>query len=100
MLVVYYATSYFWRLTYGNGKKSITVTEQQNVWIKAQIITGHYGNESEFLRDLIRKEQNKNADIEAIRVALIKAEGRGIGSRTPDQIKEAVQKRLKNNGNL
>ncbi|TXL11198.1 addiction module antitoxin [Methylococcaceae bacterium HT4] len=100
MLVVYYATSYFWRLTYGNGKKSITVTEQQNVWIKAQIITGHYGNESEILRDLIRKEQNKNADIEAIRVALIKAEGRGIGSRTPDQIKEAVQKRLKNNGNL
>ena len=81
-------------------KKSITVTEQQNVWIKAQIITGNYGNESEFLRDLIRKEQNKNADIEAIRVALIKAEGRGVGSRTPDQIKEAVQKRLKKNGSL
>ena len=81
-------------------KKSITVTEQQDVWIKAQIVTGNYGNESEFLRDLIRKEQNQNADIEAIRVALIKAEGRGIGSRTPDQIKEAVHKRLKNNGNL
>ncbi len=56
----------------GDGKKSITVTEQQDVWIKAQIVTGNYGNESEFLRDLIRKEQNQDADIEAIRVALIK----------------------------
>ncbi|GAW85809.1 antitoxin ParD1/3/4 [Bathymodiolus platifrons methanotrophic gill symbiont] len=63
----------------GDGKKSITVTEQQDVWIKAQIVTGNYGNESEFLRDLIRKEQNQDADIEAIRVALIKAEGRGMG---------------------
>ncbi|MFK5951277.1 MAG: hypothetical protein QM500_21180 [Methylococcales bacterium] len=58
------------------------------------------GNESEFLRDLIRKEQNQDSDIEAIRVALIKAEGRGMGSRTPAQIKQAVQKRLKRNGNL
>ena len=81
-------------------KKSITVTEQQDVWIKAQIVTGNYGNESEFLRDLIRKEQNQDADIEAIRVALIKAEGRGMGSRTPSQIKQAVKKRLKKNGNL
>ncbi len=81
-------------------KKSITVTEQQDAWIKAQIVTGNYSNESEFLRDLIRKEQNYDADIEAIRIALIKAEGRGMGSRTPDQIKQTVQKRLKKNGNL
>jgi len=81
-------------------KKSITVTEQQDAWIKAQIETGDFGNESEFLRALIRREQNQNADIEAIRAALIKAEGRGVGSRTPEQIKQAVQKRLKKNGNL
>jgi len=81
-------------------KKSITVTEQQDAWIKTQIVTGNYGNESEFLRDLIRKEQTQNADIDAIRAALIKAEGKGIGSRTSDQIKQAVQKRLKKNGKL
>ena len=81
-------------------KKSITVTEQQDAWIKMQIVTGNYGNESEFLRDLIRKEQTQNADIDAIRAALIKAEGKGLGSRTPDQIKQAVQKRLKKNGKL
>ena len=81
-------------------KKSITVTDQQDAWIKTQIEKGDYGNESEVLRDLIRREQNQNAEIEAIRAALIKAEGRGLSTRTPDEIKQAVQKRLRKNGHL
>ena len=81
-------------------KKSITVTDQQDAWIKTQIEKGDYGNESEVLRDLIRREQNQNAEIEAIRTALIKAEGRGLSARTPDEIKQAVQKRLRKNGRL
>ena len=81
-------------------KKSITVTDQQDAWIKTQIEKGDYGNESEVLRDLIRREQNQNAEIEAIRAALIKAEGRGLSTRTPDEIKQAVQKRLRKNGRL
>ena len=32
-------------------KTSIAVTERQNDWIKAQIETGHFGNESEVLRE-------------------------------------------------
>ncbi len=38
-------------------KKSISVTDQQNDWIKAQIKTGHFGNESEVVRELIRERQ-------------------------------------------
>ena len=81
-------------------KKSISITDQQDAWIKAQIAKGDYGNESEVLRDLIRREQNQNAEIEAIRVALIKAEERGLSTRTPDEIKQAVRKRLRKNGRL
>ena len=84
----------------GMVKKSITVTNQQNDWIKDQIVKGDYGNESEVLRDLIRKEQSQNAEIEAIRAALIKAEGRGFSTRNPNEIKQAVQNRLKKNGHL
>jgi hypothetical protein len=46
------------------------------------------------LRDLIRREQNQNVEIEVIRAALIKAEGRGLSARTPDEIKRAVQKKI------
>ena len=36
-------------------KKSISVTEQQGSWIKAETKTGHYGKESEVVRELIRE---------------------------------------------
>lgn len=34
-------------------KKSITVTDRQEQWIKAQIASGEYGSDSEYVRDSI-----------------------------------------------
>jgi len=81
-------------------KKSITLTDQQNEWIKAQIASGDFGNESEIFRDLIRKEQSQAAEIEKIRAKLIEAEKSGFSDRTPDEIRQTVQKRLRKNGQL
>ena len=81
-------------------KKSISITDQQGVWIKTQIASGNFGNESEVFRDLIRKEQAHNAEIETIRLALIEAEARGTSIRTPEEIRLAAKKRLSENGQL
>jgi antitoxin ParD1/3/4 len=35
-------------------RKTITLTDQQDDWIKAQVGGGHYTNDSEYIRDLIR----------------------------------------------
>ena len=71
-------------------KKSISVTDQQNNWIKAQIETGHFGNESEVVRELIRErqiwEQETSAEIKAIRAALIAAEKSGFSDSSVDEI--------------
>jgi antitoxin ParD1/3/4 len=61
----------------GTKRKTITVTDQQDNWIKAQIAAGEYTNDSEYLRDLIRRDQASKADIEAIRAALIEGEESG-----------------------
>jgi antitoxin ParD1/3/4 len=61
----------------GTTRKTITVTDQQDNWIKAQIAAGHFTNDSEYVRDLIRRDQTSQADIEAIRAALIKGEESG-----------------------
>ncbi len=37
----------------GMVKKSISVTENQEQWVKSQIDSGRFGNESEVFRDLI-----------------------------------------------
>lgn len=80
-------------------KKSITVTELQNAWIKAQIESGHFGNESEVIRELIRerqiREQETPEQIAAIRAALIEGEKSGFSDRSVEEIWEEARQRLK-----
>ena len=77
-------------------KKSISVTDQQDRWIKAQIESGHYGNESEVVRELIRerqiREQETRAEIEAIRAALIEGEKCGFSNSSVDEIWEEARR--------
>lgn len=58
-------------------RKTITLTDKQDSWIKAQIDAGYYTNDSEYIRDLIRREQERSAEIEALRAALIEGESSG-----------------------
>ena len=65
------------RAFYGNRAQDYTLTDQQDAWIKSQIESVHYTNDSEIIRDLIRREQERTAEIESIRTALIEAENSG-----------------------
>lgn len=58
-------------------RKTITLTDKQDDWIKAQIAAGDYTNDSEYIRDLIRREQERTAEVDAIRQALIEGENSG-----------------------
>jgi len=58
-------------------RKTITLTDQQDHWVKAQIEAGHYTNDSEYIRDLIRREQERMGQLAAIRTALIEGENSG-----------------------
>ena len=53
------------------------MADKQDEWIKAQIDAGHYIDDSEYIRDLIRREQERSSEIEAIRAALIEGESSG-----------------------
>ena len=77
----------------GMVKKSISVTDQQANWIKAQMETGNYGNESEVFRDLLRDRISREVEITPIRAALIDGEQSGISHKTVDEIWEEAQER-------
>ena len=55
-------------------RKTIALTEHQDAWILAQIAAGRYTNDSEVIRDLIQREQERSFEIETIRLALIEGE--------------------------
>jgi antitoxin ParD1/3/4 len=65
----------------GTVRKTITLTEQQDAWIAAQIAAGSYTNDSEAIRDLIRREQERSFEIDSIRRAL--GEGEQSGEPAP-----------------
>ncbi len=85
----------------GLVKKSITVTDQQDSWIKAQIEMGHYGNESEVVRELIRerqlREQEAAMGIELIRGKLIQAEQSGFSEQSTEDLLKEIKKGLGRN---
>ncbi len=58
-------------------RKTITVTDQQDHWIGAQIEAGRFANDSELIRDLIRREQERTAEMDALRQALVAGERSG-----------------------
>ncbi len=59
-------------------KKSISLTAQQDAWLKEQLGSGDYGNESEVIRALIRARQNEERQnserLDSLRAALIEGE--------------------------
>ena len=64
-------------------RKTITLTDKQNEWIKSQISNGDYTNDSEYFRDLIRRDQEK---FRVLRAAIEDGLASGVSNRALDEI--------------
>jgi antitoxin ParD1/3/4 len=76
-------------------RKTVTFTEQQDRWIKAQIEAGEFTNDSEYLRDLVRRDQAENAKFLALKAEIQKGLYSGISQRTVNEIWEEAEQRYK-----
>ena len=81
-------------------RKTVTFTEQQNKWIKAQIKAGEYTNDSEYLRDLVRKDQVKNAKSSTLKAAITEGMNSGISNKSLPDIMKEVEARMQEDGRL
>lgn len=69
-------------------RKSITFTEQQDAFVKSLIEQGFYTNDSEYIRDIIRKDQERRKHIVDLNEALIEGIESGPTDATIDSIWE------------
>jgi len=81
-------------------RKTITLTDQQDQWIKSQIEGGAFTNDSEYIRDLVRRDQEKNAKFLALKAAIQEGLDSGVTDKTVPQIMEEVEARLRADGRL
>ncbi len=84
----------------GTVRKTITLTDKQDAWIKAQIAKGDFTNDSEYIRDLVRREQERNAKFQALQQAIQEGLDSGVSDRTVPEIMEEVEARLHADGRL
>jgi len=70
-------------------RKSITFTDQQDSWIKLKVKSGDFTNDSEYIRDLVRKDQAENMKLLELKQAI--DEGLQSG-RSPLKIRDIMKK--------
>lgn len=81
-------------------RKTITISETMEDWIKSQIETGRYGNDSEYMRDLIRKDQDRVQAEAQLRGLIQEGLESGVSDAKANDIKARVKKRLNADGRL
>lgn len=81
-------------------RKTITIPNAMEEWVKAQISSGRYGNDSEYFRDLIRRDQDRRSAERELRALIDEGLNSGISDKNVEDIRQGVLKRLKENGKL
>jgi len=67
-------------------RQSISFTEPNDEWLKAQLKNKEYSSKSELVNDLIRQARQQQVQIDWIRAKLDLAENNGFTDDSKDQI--------------
>ncbi|WP_251805096.1 type II toxin-antitoxin system ParD family antitoxin [Arenibacter sp. TNZ] len=73
-------------------RKSLTITAAQEKWIKLQIENGGFANDSEYMRHLIRLDEERNREFLITKAAIREGYDSGVSPkvRTVDEIMNAA----------
>jgi antitoxin ParD1/3/4 len=72
---------------------NVSLPDPMKDWVEDRVKSGRYANASDYVRDLIRRDQEKR---DALIQALIEAEEGGVSPRNVLQIIEDTKAKLKN----
>ncbi|MBI4006573.1 MAG: type II toxin-antitoxin system ParD family antitoxin [Gammaproteobacteria bacterium] len=72
---------------------NVSIPDQMREWVEAQLESGLYSNASDYIRDLIRRDQEYKDKREALIKALKAGEKSGVSKRTIDEIWKEVKTR-------
>lgn len=75
-------------------RQSISFTEPNDEWLKAQLGNKEYTSKSELINDLIRQARQQQVQIDWIRAKLNRAEDSGFTDDSKDQILNQAKSQL------
>jgi antitoxin ParD1/3/4 len=73
---------------------NISLPEELRDWVEQQVASGLYASASDYVRDVLRKDQGKHQAIAEMIALAEEGHASGISSRTPDEIFAAAKARF------
>lgn len=77
---------------------NVSLPDQMKAWVETQANSGRYGNVSDYVRDLIRRDQERQQKIAEFQRLVDEGRASGIGTRTLDEIRQAARQRAREAG--
>lgn len=65
---------------------NISLPDQMKHWVEQQTETGRYSNASDYVRDLIRRDQERQAQIARMQILVDEGIQSGVGQRSMDEL--------------
>ncbi len=65
---------------------NVSLPDQMKDWVEAQTSSGQYSNSSDYVRDLIRRDQERRSKIAHLQSLIDEGLASGISTKTKDEI--------------
>ena len=79
---------------------NVSLPDPMKSWVEAQTETGKYSNSSDYVRDLIRRDQVRAEKIAHMQALVTEGLESGMSSATPEDIRQRVKEKLAGSGKL
>lgn len=76
---------------------NISVPDPMKDWVQSQVNTGAFANTSDYVRDLIRQDQENRNKIQALQEAITVGLESGVSKKSFDEIIDEARNSLKDN---
>ena len=74
---------------------NVSVPDPMRDWVQQRIDSGHYATVSDYVRDLIRRDQMEADERQALIAALVAGENSGISKRRVPEILAALKQEMR-----
>ena len=65
---------------------NVSLPDPMRIWVEAQTKSGRFGNASDYVRDLIRRDQERAAQIAQLRQVVDEAISSGVSDKRPNDL--------------
>ena len=72
---------------------NVSLPDQMKAWVETQAESGRYGNASDYVRDLIRRDQERQEAIMRIQRAVNDSLRSGMSTRSMDELWDEARRR-------